>query len=188
MTDKNKLDRLIDRLKNNKYISIGLFIGIILISIGTLTDSLTKISEYVKVVFEGPTLNEHELAIINKQLRPIYFGLLDEVIDENTNPDLRSTKLDSLGVIKLNEHINILKDITGNYTLFIEVFTNRISIYNNINLAETRAKNIADDMISKGIPSERIKTAISVSEKWEVSIDPKKERVEFKLYLLQLRK
>ena len=185
MTEKNKLDRLIDRLKNNKYISIVIFIGIILISIGTLTDSLTKIRQYVKVVLEGQALNEQELVIINKQLTPIYFGFLDEVIDENTNPDLRSTKLDSLGVIKLNKHINILKGIAGNYTLFIEVYTNRISIYNNISLAEVRAKNIADYMIHKGIPSERIKTATSVSEKWEGSYDPKKERVEFKLYLLQ---
>jgi len=187
MTEKNKLDSLMDRLKNNKYISILLFIGIILISMATLTDSLTKIREYVKVVFEGEALNEQELAIINKQLRPIYFGLLDEVSDENTNPDLRSPKLDSLGVVKLNEYVNILKGITGNYTLFIEVYTNRISIYNNQSLAEDRAKNIADDMMNQGIPSERIKTVTSVSEKWEGSYDPQKERVEFKLYLSQYR-
>lgn len=78
--NKTTLDRLLDYFRNNKWFSGLLFLGIVIIGLGTLTDSLSKIGEFVKSLKTSQSEGKSNISIENVNPNDTVENRIDELL------------------------------------------------------------------------------------------------------------
>ena len=179
-------EKIINRFKNNKFLVIFMLIGIIIISVGDISDSISKIRN---IPFFKNVEEVVNIEVINRQLRPVYFSLEMDIQTNSSNKEKptyiiknKSSSLNRNSEEKLKKYSKILKELSISYTLLIEGHTSRDKLLSNNMLTDTRVEHVSKYLILLGIPSENIKTVSFGGEEWTGEYSMYAERVDFHLF------
>ena len=118
------------------------WVGPIIVLFMLLTSSVTfyALSLWSPSPLDKTTSTPNDyIEIIRRQLRPVYFDLsnLGPLTADNGDPFGRRSDLDMEGIAKLDQYVELLKELNISYTLLIEGHTSRHMRANNIRLAVT---------------------------------------------------